>query len=188
MKLVRLGVFASCRRAATSTRPRRAGVGRQVPALQGVVRRPAAHRRRRAVAGAIAARVCLCPVRVRPFYPALSSLSSDAQVPLQALASRRRRRADAIDAPLNRVGGVEEVAPCREPLRGDYPQRPRRGGVSRNIREVFTRGKQRMGNAPAFNRPAPWSTPRRGRPPRAAGGRPCPRRGRPRRRRSRDRA
>ena len=43
MKLVRLGVFASCRRAATSTRPRRAGVGRQVPALQGVVRRPAAY-------------------------------------------------------------------------------------------------------------------------------------------------
>ena len=46
-----------------------ARVRRQVPPLQGVVRRSAAHRRRRAVAGAIAARVCLCSVRVRPLYP-----------------------------------------------------------------------------------------------------------------------
>ena len=42
MKLVRRGVFAS-RRRAPSTRPRRAGVRRQVPPLQGVVRRPAAY-------------------------------------------------------------------------------------------------------------------------------------------------
>ena len=43
MKLVRRGVFASHRRRASSTRPRRAGVGREVQALQGVVRRLAPH-------------------------------------------------------------------------------------------------------------------------------------------------
>ena len=67
-----------------------ARVRRQVPPLQGVVRRPAAHRRRRAVAGAIAAggfpRVLCVPfVRARRLLPRP-----------RALALPRRHRRDGV--------------------------------------------------------------------------------------------